>query len=1016
MHTVLHSRLSGIKGSTLSLGRLFGLTQWYFCCNQASYFVRKLLLIIVVLVAVAASLSCTSEPDTSVRDSARQDLAKYTGLTDHSSFFHKPFADGPAVTRACLQCHEDSAQEVMKTAHWNWQGQEVMVPGHESPLRIGKRNVINNFCIGIQSNWPACTSCHIGYGWQDENFDFSDETRVDCLVCHDNSGTYLKKHQGAGLPDESVDLLEAARSVGLPRRRNCGGCHFQGGGGDAVKHGDMDETLLFPSERIDIHMGKYDMQCIDCHQAEQHRIRGRSMAVSVDRENFLECTDCHVDEPHEDIRLNTHTGRLACQSCHVPHMGADSGTKTSWDWSEAGQDLDITDEHVYMKIKGRFTWSKKKQPEYYWYNQTSSRYIVGDRIDPSRPTAINRPLGDRDDPEAKIWPFKVHRGKQPYDTVNSYLLVPNVHGDLGFWNRFDWPAALKLGSEVTGLPYSGAYDFAPTEMYFPLSHMVTRVDQALRCRDCHGEQGRIDWNALGYPGDPLQHQVPDHDPVYLMDANGDPVTQSGKPLSVTETCGMCHELEEQDFLDAHGYHTSVRDEKLAVERRQLMTDGPRIPVHDDEQMNCFLCHIPQPDYASRLEAIQSGEPEWSVTATLAGTGLVKKTADGYGWNGQQVAEDGEVELQLHPVSEANCGACHGKVHNGSDPLLVRLGKGEEWVTEKTGQVFSPQLVSLSGMNLEAKDQLDIPWDVHAERLVSCGDCHYSRGRPERLAGEITVTSEAFTDGVRRRCESCHSLTGTHAWLPEKDKHFKAAACESCHVPELQMAAQQSIDATVVRPDGTPQPSYRGVDGDVQDAGTAYIRGYRPLLRVGTDARGEQQVFPYNLVTRWFWVDQDSGEQVAADILAHAWLGDEGYAEEIMQAFDANRNRKLEADELRLDDYSKVVLIKERLRDKGVKNPVIRGEVRAYHIHHNVRHGNQVNRDCARCHSKENEGVPAFSLSPYRPDNMAPSLVTDTTDIVLDGEFLINSDGILQFVPDHDVAQSYRVRTSRENTE
>ena len=976
----------------------------------------KLLRIIAVLVTVAASLSCTSESDTPVPDDTGKSLVRQSEHTDHSSFFHKPFADGPAVTRACLECHKDSAQEVMETAHWNWQGPEVMVPGHDAPMRIGKRNVINNFCIGIQSNWPACTTCHIGYGWEDENFDFSDETRVDCLVCHDNSGTYLKKYQGAGFPDESVDLLAAARSVGLPRRGNCGGCHFQGGGGNAVKHGDMDETLLFPSARIDIHMGKNDMQCIDCHKAEQHLIRGRSMAVSVDRENFLECTDCHADKPHEDIRLNAHTDRLACQSCHVPHMGADTGTKLSWDWSEAGEDLDITDEHVYLKIKGRFTWARKKRPEYYWYNQTSSRYIVGDLIDPSIPTSINHPLGDRNDPEAKIWPFKVHRGKQPYDTVNRYFLIPNVHGDLGFWTRFDWPTALELGSKMTGLPYSGQYDFAPTEMYFPLSHMVTSVDQALKCRNCHGERGRIDWPALGYPGDPLEHQVQEHDPVYLMDANGEPVTQSGEPLSVTETCGMCHELEEPEFLQAHGYHTSVQDENLPVERRLLMTDGPRIPVRDNEQMNCFLCHLPQPDHAHRLEAIQSGESRWSVTATLGGTGLVEKTADGYRWNPQRIAEDGEAELALQPVSEANCGACHGKVHDGSDPLLVQLGHGEEWTTEKTGQVFSPQLVRLSGMNLESKDQLGMPWDVHAERLVSCGDCHYSRGRPERFAGEVAVTSAAFTGGTRRRCESCHSLTGTHTWLPEQNKHFKAVACESCHVPKLQMAAQQSIDATVVRPDGTPHSSYRGVDGDIRNASTAYIRGYRPLLRVGSGVDGERQVFPYNLVTKWFWTDDGSGKELAADILARAWISDGVYAEEIMQTFDANRNGTLEAEELRLDDPSKVTLIKDRLRSNGVKTPVIRGEVRVYHIHHNVRHGNLVNRDCARCHSEDEPGMAAFTMSPYLPGNVEPSLVTDTTDIVLDGRFMPDEDGALQFVPEHDAAQSYRAGPSAENTE
>ncbi|MGD2052738.1 MAG: tetrathionate reductase family octaheme c-type cytochrome [Gammaproteobacteria bacterium] len=975
----------------------------------------KLFSLFALITLIITGISCSGETETS-DGTGRESALKQTGHTDHSSFFHKPFADGPSVTRACLECHKNSAKEVMQTAHWNWLGPEVMLPGHKKPMRIGKRNIINNFCIGIQSNWPACTTCHIGYGWEDENFNFNDETRVDCLVCHDNSGTYLKKPSGAGYPDESVDLLQAARSVGLPRRSNCGGCHFQGGGGNAIKHGDMDQTLIFPSERIDVHMGKFDMQCIDCHQTKQHRIRGRSMAVSVDRKNRVECTDCHESKPHNDIRLNKHTDRLACQSCHVPHMGADTGTKLSWDWSQAGQDLDITDEHIYLKIKGRFTWARKKRPEYYWYNETSSRYIVGDRIDPSVPTSINHPQGSRDDPAAKIWPFKVHRGKQPYDAVNQYFLIPNVHGDRGFWNQFDWSTALDLGSTITGLPYSGLFDFAPTEMYFPLSHMVASLDQTLQCRDCHGELGRINWKALGYQGDPLMHAVPQHDPVYLMDVDGVPVTQSGRALSISETCGMCHELDGEDFIHAHAYHNSVQDEQLPVERRLMMTDGPRIPVNDSAQMNCFLCHIAQPDHAGRLETIQSGEPEWSVTATLSSTGLVEKTDAGYLWNKQLVAEDGEAELQLLPVSETNCGACHGKVHNGSSPLQIQLGDNKEWTTEKTGQIFSPQRISLSALNLQNKDELNMPWDVHAERLVSCGDCHYSRGRPERLPGEAAVVRDDTATGARRRCESCHSLAGTHDWLPEKSRHFKAVTCESCHVPELQMAAQQSIDATVVRLDGTPQTSYRGVTGDIQDPATAYIRGYTPLLRVGTDVHGDNKVLPYNLVTRWFWQDQDSGEEIAPGFLACVWTSNGQYREEIMQAFDTNRDGQLDSHELRLDSDSKVDLIKSRLRANGVNDPEIRGEVRAYHIHHNVRHGDLVNRDCTRCHNKNDQEATAFTLSPYRPGEINPSLEADTTNIVLHGQFLTTDTGALQFVPANDVAQSYRALTNSNKTE
>jgi hypothetical protein len=32
--------------------------------------------------------------------------------------------------------------------------------------------------------------------------------------------------------------------------------------------------------------------------------------------------------------------------------------------------------------------------------------------------------------------------------------------------------------------------------------MVVPKEKALRCADCHGAKGRLDWKALGYAGDP----------------------------------------------------------------------------------------------------------------------------------------------------------------------------------------------------------------------------------------------------------------------------------------------------------------------------------------------------------------------------------------------------------------------------------------------------------------------------------------------------------------------------------
>lgn len=967
-----------------------------------------------MLAAVWVLVGTAVAAEPAQRADAWQHVPEHPPHTDHSTFFKGPFKDGPAVTRACLECHPKAAEQVMQTAHWNWVGEEVMVPGHEQPTRIGKRNLINNFCIGIASNWPACTSCHIGYGWEDENFDHTDASLIDCLSCHDNSGTYKKAEEGAGRPDPGVDLLAAAKSVGLPQRSNCGSCHFMGGGANAVKHGDLDETLLFPSARIDHHMGALGFECIDCHQGEGHEIPGRLLTVSVDRKNRLHCTSCHQGQVHADQRLQQHTQRIACQTCHIPYMAVEEPTKMTWDWSEAGKDLGITDEHIYLKIKGRFTYARGIAPEYAWYNETSSRYLLGDKIDPSQPTDIAAPLGSRDDPESKIYPFKVHRGRQIYDTVHQHFILPNVHGDQGFWNRFDWPTAARVGSEVTGLPYSGQFDFAPTRMFLPQNHMVADKERALQCRDCHGESGRLDWVALGYDSDPLGRPAFTHEPIPLVDAEYESVFETGEPLSTAATCSQCHDIEEEAFIAKHAYHGTVDIDGLPAERRSLMQHGPRLPQVEGEQMNCFLCHLDRPNHAARQDALDSGEAQWSVTATLIGNGVVERTADGYAWNAEALDPDEMVSLGIGHVREAGCGACHGKVHDGSTPLLVDLGTGQQWLSEKTGQVFSPQRIRLSGMNLRNKDQLGQAWDVHAERLVQCGDCHYATDRPARLAGDVRPEAVAHLGEQRRRCDSCHSPSDSHDWLPEQQRHMQAVACESCHVPQLHMAAQQQIDDTVVRLDGRQQVLYRGVEGGrINRPAAAYITGYQPLLMVGETATGDAQVLPFNLVSRWYWVDGDSGAAVAAQTLRQAWSEGERYRDGILVAFDSNGDGELDDRELRLDDDTKVHKLREALRALGVGNPQIRGEVRSYHIHHNVTHGALVNRDCTTCHAEQDVPPRRFEVAGYLPGGVMPEPLGGE-QVRYDGSWQVTTDGRLEFVLERGIGDSFGEAAGQED--
>lgn len=438
-------------------------------------------------------------------DNPQASVAQAKVHTSHADILKGPYLSGSDVTRACLECHPDASTQVMGTTHWTWESKPFDVAWRDEPVTVGKINQINNFCISSVGNQKKCMSCHVGYDWQENApYDFSNADNVDCLVCHADITAYAKGDYGN--PVEGIDLVAAAQSVRLPTRDNCGQCHFDGGGGNGVKHGDLDESLYFPSENLDVHMGRLNFACTDCHQTEDHVIRGRLVAdnITVSPREQVACTDCHALAPHDDDRINLHTQSVACQTCHVPSMALKNPTKTYWDWSTAGQDR--PDDHfTYLKIKGSFIYERDLTPNYMWFNgNLSYRYLVGDKIDPSQPTYINLPAGDIDDEQAKIFPFKLHIARQPYDSVYNYLLQPITAGENGYWTNFDWDNAFRLAESVTGLTYSGEYGFAETWMYWPTTHMVQPKEQALGCTACHGTEGRLDWQALGYPGDPME--------------------------------------------------------------------------------------------------------------------------------------------------------------------------------------------------------------------------------------------------------------------------------------------------------------------------------------------------------------------------------------------------------------------------------------------------------------------------------------------------------------------------------
>lgn len=472
---------------------------------------------------------------------AQQDAPAVPGsntTADHSKFeiLKQDFKSGPEVTKACLSCHTEAGDQVMHTLHWSW---DYAHP--QTGQILGKKNVINAFCGNVAGNETRCTSCHAGYGWEDVRQPApTDPTRVDCLACHASTELYAKQDNLAGnppldpvakgamtitgVPAWPVNLSKAAMSVGAPQRENCGQCHYYGGGGDNVKHGDLSSALNHPTRAVDVHMAQdgLNFTCETCHVSEQHKVAGSRYSVNAHdegdtgmpgmRRDVATCESCHTDTPHKatliGMKLNDHTDRVACQTCHIPEFARGGvATKTMWDWSTAGKLKDgkpyhestFTQSngkelHTYLSTKGDFKWEENVVPYYAWFNGQVEYVTKLETIDPTKVVEVNRISGTPADGTSRIWPFKRMEGRQAYDSKLNKLVYNHVYGpttDSAFWTNFDWGKSIKAAMEYVGEPYSGEYGFVDTYMYWPITHMVAPKDAALECDACHAKDGRL---------------------------------------------------------------------------------------------------------------------------------------------------------------------------------------------------------------------------------------------------------------------------------------------------------------------------------------------------------------------------------------------------------------------------------------------------------------------------------------------------------------------------------------------
>lgn len=449
---------------------------------------------------------------------------------DHSAFeaLKKEFDSGPELTRACLSCHNQAGKQVHASTHWTWE-----YDNQKTGQQVGKKHVVNGLFLTISANEPYCARCHIGQEWTESSFDFSLEEQVDCLACHDTTGTYASKKMhmlrvkcsachlewDKSIAREVVqkpDLGALAVKVGKPSVAVCGSCHFASDGGDGVKHGDLDSSLLKATKDLDVHMAKDGLgfSCTTCHQTARHQTVGsrydpaskETKGVDVVGGSRATCASCHGLTPHPataNVKLNDHTDRIACQTCHIPALARGGvPTMTYSDWSTAGRlnekkkaiiEKDADGRIIYSSQRGNAEWAENLEPTYVWLNGEIKYLTLSDEINADETVRLNTFAGSADDPDARIWPVKVLRGKQPVDTEKSTLVTARLFGKKkdAYWKAYDWEKSIHAGMEAAGHEFSGSFDFVETQMYITVNHMVAPAKDALACDACHSRDGRM---------------------------------------------------------------------------------------------------------------------------------------------------------------------------------------------------------------------------------------------------------------------------------------------------------------------------------------------------------------------------------------------------------------------------------------------------------------------------------------------------------------------------------------------
>ncbi len=493
-----------------------------------------------------------------------------------------------------------------------------------------------------------------------------------------------------------------------------------------------------------------------------------------------------------------------------------------------------------------------------------------------------------------------------------------------------------------------------------------------------------------------------------------------------------------------GCHTGGGISEYDLRGRRLLTtearpDGPLDPsytIRDREkdqvvpwdwqksgiaEADCFLCHVPKASRGARRADMAAGNFRWANNATLVDTGLIEKKGPGaYAYAPASFSPDGSVKIALLNLSDPtleNCAACHGFTARNTTNIqpiqFADILRG----TEKAGWIYNGAKISdTENPKIIGKDKFNHPWDVHAAKNMVCIDCHFSPNNPGRMAHEDAQKSlrykpvsediavylkrpdHNFARGnippetvnltrhnTMRGCADCHDAEKLHAFLPHKASHFRALACQTCHIPAVHFWAYRSDDWSFLMDTGTSRITMRGIEGSIVDP-ESDVTGYLPAYIPTKDKNNNLQIRPTNLITGVYWFDKAKNRPVFTWQVQMAFFAERGegewvYRPEIVKAF-ADKEGIIDIPQVVYDKPEKIELVKGLLQKySGVADAELRIEITPWAMSHSIAGKGQAIKKCTTCHGSNSMLHRPLDLNTFLPKNVPVSFAGKPANVV-----------------------------------